>query len=180
MSNLVVTEFMSLDGIVEDPGGEWVTQFDQGPKAYSFKLNETVNSECVLLGRVTYEGFARSWPHERGEFADKFNSLPKYVVSSTLQDPSWPNTTVLSGDLTEQIVKLKAGTTGDVVVHGSATLVHALLDKGLVDELRLMVFPVILGSGLKLFGQTGAPMRLQLVSTTPLGPDGVLLLIYQR
>jgi dihydrofolate reductase len=101
-------------------------------------------------------------------------------VSSTLQDPSWPNTTVLSGDLTEQIVKLKAGTTGDVVVHGSATLVHALLDKGLVDELRLMVFPVILGSGLKLFGQTGAPMRLQLVSTTPLGPDGVLLLIYQR
>ena len=103
MSKLVVTEFMSLDGIVEDLAGEWVGQFDQGPEAGSFKLNETMNSECLLLGRVTYEGFARSWPHEQGEFADKFNSTPKYVVSSTLQDPAWTNTTVLSGDLAEHI-----------------------------------------------------------------------------
>ena len=180
MSKLVVTEFMSLDGIVEDPAGEWVGQFDQGAEAGAFKLNETLNSECLLLGRVTYEGFVRSWPHEQGEFADKFNSMPKYVVSSTLQDPSWTNTTVLSGDLAEHVAELTAGTKGDVVVHGSATLVHALLDKGLVDELRLMVFPTILGYGRKLFGQTSAPVTLQLVSATPLGPDGVLLLIYRR
>jgi dihydrofolate reductase len=180
MSKLVVSEFMSLDGIVEDPAGEWVGQFDQGPEAGSFKLNETLNSGCLLLGRVTYEGFARSWPHEQGEFADKFNSMPKYVVSSTLQDPAWTNTTVLSGDLAEHVAALTASATGDVVVHGSATLVHALLDKGLVDELRLMVFPTILGDGRKLFGPTGAPVTLQLVSATPLGPDGVLLLIYRR
>jgi dihydrofolate reductase len=180
MSTLVVTEFMSLDGIVEDPAGEWVGQFDQGAEAGAFKLNETMSSECLLLGRVTYEGFARSWPHEQGEFADRFNSMPKYVVSSTLQDPSWANTTVLTGDLAEDVGELTAGASGDVVVHGSATLVHALLDKGLVDALHLMVFPIILGGGRKLFGQTGAPVTLQLVSATPLGPDGVLLLIYQR
>ena len=180
MSKLVVTEFMSLDGIVEDPAGEWVGQFDRGAEAGAFKVNETLNSECLLLGRVTYEGFVRFWPHEQGEFADKFNSMPKYVVSSTLQDPSWTNTTVLSGDLAEHVAELTAGAIGDVVVHGSATLVHALLDKGLVDEFRLMVFPTILGYGRKLFGQTSAPVTLQLVSATPLGPDGVLLLIYRR
>ncbi len=117
-----------------------------------------MNSECLLLGRVTYEGFARSWPHEQGESADKFNSMPKYVVSSTLQDPAWTNTTVLSGDLAEHVAELTAGTLGDVVVHGSATLVHALLDKGLVDELRLMVFPASLGNGPKLFAQTSAAL----------------------
>jgi dihydrofolate reductase len=178
MSKLVVTEFMSLDGIVEDPAGEWVGQFEQGPEAGAFKLNETMTSECLLLGRVTYEGFAQAWPHEQGEFADKFNSMPKYVVSLTLRDPSWTNTTVLNGDLAEQVAELKAAAHGDVVVHGSATLVHALLDKGLVDELRLMVFPIIVGSGRKLFGQTGVPVTLQLLSATPLGPDGVLLLTY--
>ena len=180
MSKLVVSEFMSLDGIVEDPACEWVGQFDQGAEAGAFKLNETLNSGCLLLGRVTYEGFARSWPHEQGEFADKFNALPKYVVSSTLQDPSWTKTTVLQGDLADEVAELKAGAQGDVVVHGSSTLVHALLDEGLVDELRLMVFPIILGGGRRLFGQTGAPVALQLASATPLGPDGVLLLIYQR
>jgi dihydrofolate reductase len=180
MGKLVVTEFMSLDGIVEDPAGDWVGQFDQGAEAGAFKLNETMESECLLLGRVTYEGFAQSWPREKGEFADRFNSLPKYVVSSTLRDPSWANTTVLSGDLADQVAKLKADTQGDVVVHGSATLVHALVDKGLVDEFRLIVFPVILGSGRRLFGHTGTPATLRLVSATPVGPDGVLLLIYGR
>jgi dihydrofolate reductase len=180
MGELVVTEFMSLDGIVEDPAGQWVAQFDQGAEAGAFKLNETLASECLLLGRVTYEGFAQSWPHEQGEFADKFNSMPKYVVSSTLQDPSWANTTVLRGELVDQVAKLKADTQGDVVVHGSATLVHALVDKGLVDEFRLMVFPVILGGGRHLFGHTGVPATLRLVSATPLGPDGVLLLIYRH
>ena len=178
MGKLVVTEFMSLDGIVEDPAGAWAGQFDQGPEAGAFKFDETLNTACLLLGRTTYDGFARAWPHEQGEFADRFNSLPKYVVSSTLQDPSWANTTVLTGDLSEAVAELKAGADGDVVVHGSATLVHALLDEGLVDELRLMVFPIVLGSGLKLF-ETGAPVKLQLVSAKPLGPDGVLLLIYR-
>ncbi|MPZ97510.1 MAG: hypothetical protein GEU96_21980 [Propionibacteriales bacterium] len=103
MGRLVVTEFMSLDGIVDDPAGEWTSQFDQGAEAGAFKLNETLTSACLLLGRITYEGFAQSWPHEQGEFADRFNSLPKYVVSSTLQDPSWTNTTVLSGDLAEAV-----------------------------------------------------------------------------
>jgi dihydrofolate reductase len=180
MGKLVVTEFMSLDGIVEDPAGEWVNQFDQGAEAGAFKLNETLASECLLLGRVTYDGFAQSWPHEQGEFAEKFNSMPKYVVSSTLQDPSWTNTTVLRGDLTDEVAKLKKGAEGDVVVHGSATLVHALVDQGFVDEFRLMVFPVILGDGRHLFGHTGAPVALRLVSATPLGPDGVLLMIYRR
>lgn len=179
MSKLVVTEFTSLDGIVEDPAGDWVGRFEQGAEAAAFKVKETMDSECLLLGRVTYEGFAQSWPHEQGEFADKFNSLPKYVVSSTLQDPTWTNTTVLRGDLAAEVRELLAGAKGDVVVHGSATLVHGLLDNGLVDELRLMVFPIILGSGLKLF-ETSAPVTLRLVSATPLGPDGVLLLIYRR
>jgi dihydrofolate reductase len=180
MSKLVVTEFMSLDGIVEDPAGEWVGQFEQGAEAGAFKLEETQNTACLLLGRVTYEGFAQAWPQQQGEFADKFNSLPKYVVSSTLQDPSWANTTVLSGDLAEEVAELKAGVEGDVVVHGSSTLVHGLLDNGLVDELRLMAFPIILGNGRKLFGQTSEQLKLQLASATPLGPDGVLLLIYRR
>jgi dihydrofolate reductase len=180
MGKLVVSEFVSLDGIAEDPAGEWVGQFDQGAEAGAFKLKETLDSECLLLGRVTYEGFVHSWPHEQGEFADKFNSMPKYVVSSTLQNPSWTNTTVLGGDLAAEVTALKNRTTGDVVVHGSATLVHALVDQSLVDEIRLMVFPILLGSGRKLFGQTGAPVTLRLVSATPLGPDGVLLLIYQR
>jgi dihydrofolate reductase len=180
MSDLVVTEFMSLDGIVEDPGGEWVAQFEQGPEAGAFKVNETMNSECMLLGRVTYEGFARSWPQEQGEFADRFNSMPKYVVSTTLQDPSWTNTTVLGGNLADEVTALTADGRGDVVVHGSATLVQGLLAEDLVDELRLMVFPIILGSGPKLFGETGGPVKLKLVSATPLGPDGVLLLVYRR
>jgi dihydrofolate reductase len=180
MGKLVVSEFMSLDGLVADPGLEWAGQFDMGAEGVEFKLNETVNTECMLLGRVTYEGFATTWPHEQGEFADKFNSLPKYVVSSTLRDPSWKNTTVLSGDLAEQVAELKAGANGDVVVHGSATLVHALHDKGLVDEFRLIVFPIILGSGPKLFGATGAPVTLRLATARPVGPDGALLLVYQR
>ncbi|TCO49720.1 dihydrofolate reductase family protein [Actinocrispum wychmicini] len=179
MGRLVVSEFMSLDGVVEDPAGDWAGQFDQGPEAGEFKLFETMNSECQLYGRVTYEEFARSWPGEQGEFADKFNSLPKYVVSSTLRNPQWGNTTVLGGDLADQVSELKAAATGDIVVHGSATLVHALLDHGLVDELRLIVFPIVLGGGRKLF-KTGAPVKLKLASATPVGPDGVLLLVYER
>jgi dihydrofolate reductase len=178
MGKLVVTEFVSLDGIAADPGHEWAAPFDLG-EAGAFKVDETMNTECMLLGRVTYEEFSQSWPHQQGEFADKFNSLPKYVVSSTLKDPSWGKTTVLGGDVGEEVAKLVAGATGDVVVHGSATLARALLDKALVDELRLIVFTIILGNGPKLFGPTEAHTTLELVSGKPVGPDGVLLLIYR-
>src|SRR6478672_3493444 len=157
MGRIVVTEFMSLDGVVEDPGGAedykyggWSFEYSRGDDGDRFKLDETMDSEALLLGRVTYEGFADAWPSREGEFADKFNNMPKYVVSSTLTDPEWTNSTVLEGDLAEAVAKLRDEHEGDVVVHGSAQLAQSLIDQGLVDELRLMVFPVVLGSGKRL------------------------------
>jgi dihydrofolate reductase len=185
MGRIVVTEFVSLDGVMEDPGGAedfvhggWTFEFDRG-EGDAFKLDETMSSDALLLGRVTYEGFAAAWPSREGEFADKFNSMPKYVVSSTLRDPTWSNTTVLAGDLAEAVSELRAKHGGDVVVHGSAQLVQALLRDDLVDELRLMVFPVVLGSGRRLFGEDGEKLRLQLVETRTVG-DGVVILLYGR
>jgi dihydrofolate reductase len=132
----------------------------------------------LLLGRVTYEGFAEAWPSRKGEFADKFNTMPKYVVSSTLDEPEWNNSTVLKGDLAEEVAKLKEEQDGDIVVHGSARLVQALIDEDLVDELRLMVFPVVLGSGKRLFGETSDKKPLRLVDSKTVG-DGVAILTYQ-
>ena len=120
-----------------------------------------MNSEALLLGRKTYEGFAEAWPQREGEFADRFNNMPKYVVSSTLKDPEWTNTTVLEGDLAEEVAKLRDELDGEIVVHGSAQLVQGLIENGLVDELRLMVFPVVLGSGKRLFGETSDKQSLQ-------------------
>ncbi len=151
---------------------------DRERRAAQFKLKETFDSEALLLGRVTYEGFAAAWPERDGEFADKFNSMPKYVVSSTLKDPEWTNSHVLSGDLVEDIAKLKGEIGGDIVVHGSATLVQGLLEHDLVDELRLMVFPVVLGSGKRLFGP-GSKKPLKLAESRAAG-NGVLILIYER
>src|SRR5918996_860935 len=186
MGRIVVTEFISLDGVVEDPGGSedfkyggWSFEFDRGAEGNEFKLEETRESEALLLGRVTYEGFAESWPSRDGEFADKFNSMPKHVVSSTLERPEWSNSTVLEGDLAAGVAKLKEQYDGDVVVHGSAMLVQALLADDLVDELRLMVFPVVLGSGKRLFGETADKKRLELAGTRTVG-DGVLVLTYAR
>ena len=183
MGRIVVTEFVSLDGVMEDPGGAedfehggWTFEIDRG-EGDAFKLEETRATEALLLGRVTYEGFAAAWPSREGEFADKFNSMPKYVVSSTLQDPEWNNTTVLSGDLTEEVSNMKERHDGDVVVHGSRQLVQALVDRDLVDELRLMVFPVVLGTGKRLFGESGKK-RLSLVDSKMVG-DGVAILVYQ-
>ena len=136
-------------------------------------------SEALLLGRVTYEGFAKAWPTRDGEFADKFNSMPKYVVSSTLKDPEWTNTTVLRGDLAGEVARLKELHDGDVVVHGSMQLVEALLERDLVDELRLMVFPVVLGSGKRLFGATSDKKPLKLRDSKVVG-DGVAILVYER
>jgi dihydrofolate reductase len=186
MGRIVVTEFISLDGVIEAPGGGedykyagWTFDIDRGDEGNQLKLDETMNSAALLLGRRTYEGFAAAWPERDGEFADKFNTMPKYVVSSTLRDPDWTNSTVLSGDLVDEITKLKNEQDGDVVVHGSAQLVQSLIENDLVDELRLMVFPVVLGTGKRLFGETTDKKRLKLSSSTVVGDD-VALQIYTR
>ncbi|HEX9417072.1 MAG TPA: dihydrofolate reductase family protein [Gaiellaceae bacterium] len=185
MGRIVVTEFVSLDGVMEDPGGAedfehggWSFEISRGDEGDKFKLDETFASEALLLGRVTYEGFAEAWPSREGEFADKFNSMPKYVVSSTLEEPEWNNSTVLRGDLAEEVAKLKHEHDGDVVVHGSARLAQALLEHDLVDELRLMVYPVVLGSGKRLFGETSDKKTLRLVESKVVG-DGVAILVYR-
>jgi dihydrofolate reductase len=186
MGRIVVTEFISLDGVIEAPGGGedykyggWTFEIDRGDEGNQFKLDETMSSAALLLGRRTYEGFAAAWPTRDGEFADKFNTMPKYVVSSTLRDPEWTNSTVLSGDVVAEVTKLKKEQDGDIVVHGSAQLVQSLIENDLVDQLRLMVFPVVLGTGKQLFGETTDKKRLQLSSSTVVG-DGVVIQVYTR
>lgn len=188
MGRIVVTEFVSLDGVMEAPGGGeefkhagWTFEIDRGDEGNKFKLDETMASEALLLGRVTYEGFAAAWPGRTDEagFADKFNSMPKYVVSSTLESADWNNSTILSGDLVEEVEKLKNDVDGDIVVHGSAQLVQGLVEHDLVDELRLMVFPVVLGTGKRLFGDTSDKKSLKLTDSRTVG-DGVAILTYTR
>jgi dihydrofolate reductase len=188
MGKIVVTEFVSADGVMEAPGGGedfkyagWSFEIERGDEGNKFKLDETMASEALLLGRVTYEGFAAAWPDREDEagFADKFNSMPKYVVSSTLTDPEWNNSTVISGDLAEEIAKLKDQHDGDIVVHGSAQLVHWLLDNDLVDQLNLMVFPVVLGTGKRVFGETSDKKTLSLKDSQIVG-DGVAIMVYER
>ena len=185
MGRIVVTEFISLDGVVEDPGGAedfkyggWSFEFSRGDEGDKFKLDEAMEADALLLGRVTYEGFAEAWPSREGEFADKFNAMPKYVVSSTLTDPEWSNSTVLGGDLVAEVAKLKDSIGGDIVVHGSASVAQELLERDLVDELRLMVFPVVLGSGKRLFGDTTDKKTLRLADSKVVG-DGVAILVYK-
>ncbi|HXD57414.1 MAG TPA: dihydrofolate reductase family protein [Thermoleophilaceae bacterium] len=187
MGKIVITEFVSLDGVVEDPGGAedykyggWSFEFDRGEDGDKFKVDETMASDALLLGRRTYEGFADAWPQRDGEFADKFNSMPKYVVSSTLSDPEWTNTTVIGSDLDDEVAKLRDSHEGDVVVHGSAQLAQSLIERDLVDELRLMVFPVVLGTGKRLFGETSEKKTLKLVDSRQVGKDGVAILTYRR
>jgi dihydrofolate reductase len=188
MGKIVVTEFVSVDGVMEDPGGGedfkyggWSFEFQRGDEGNKFKLDETMASDALLLGRVTYEGFANSWPDRQDEagFADKFNSMPKYVVSSTLENPEWTNSTVLKGDLAEEISKLRDKHDGDIVVHGSAQLTQWLLENDLVDELRLMVFPVVLGAGKRVFAETSDKKPLELSDSKIVG-DGVAIMVYQR
>jgi len=185
MGRIVVTEFVSLDGVMEAPGGGedfehagWTFEIARGEEGDKFKLDEAFDAEALLLGRVTYEGFAAAWPSREGEFADKFNSMPKYVVSSTLDEAEWNNSTVLGGDVVENVSKLRQGSDGDIVVHGSARLVQTLLEHDLVDELRLMVFPVVLGTGKRLFGDTSDKKRLRLADSKTVG-DGIAILIYE-
>ena len=184
MGRIVITEFLSLDGVMEAPGGDddfvrgqWSFEFDRGDEGNRFKADETMEADALLLGRRTYEGFAAAWPSREGEFADKFNNMPKYVVSSTLRDPEWTNTTVLS-DVGE-VERLKDELDGDLILHGSAQLAAALIEADLVDELRLMVFPIVLGTGKRLFGETSDSKKLKLTRSDAVG-DGVLLLVYER
>jgi dihydrofolate reductase len=185
VGRIVVSEFVSLDGVMEDPGGSenfkhggWTFKFSRGKDGDKFKLDETLDSEALLLGRVTYEGFAAAWPSMKGdEFSDKFNSMPKYVVSSTLEKAEWNNSTVLKGDAVKEVAKLKKQLGGNIVVHGSAKLVQTLVAHDLVDEFRLMVYPVVLGSGKRLFGDASAMKRLRLVGSKTVG-DGIAILIY--
>jgi dihydrofolate reductase len=184
MGKVIVSQFITLDGVVEDPGGSeefdrggWAFNFDRGPEGDKFKLDEVMGSEALLLGRVTYEGFAEAWPSRSGGFADKFNSMPKYVVSTTLKDPEWNNSTVIDGDVAEGLAELKQRVDGDILVNGSVQLVQTLAEHDLVDEYRLMVFPTILGAGKRLFGETSDAAALRLVDAKPAGET--LILIYE-
>jgi dihydrofolate reductase len=189
MSRVVVSEFVSLDGVMEDPGGAegnkhggWTFKFDRGPEGNKFKMDELFGADALLLGRVTYQGFAKAWPSVKDAegFADKMNSMRKYVVSTTLKDAdaTWNNTKVIRGDVRTEIAKLKAQPGGDLLVAGSATLAQSLIEHGLVDEYRLMVFPIILGSGKRLFGDAKDTAALMLVDATKAG-SGILMLTYR-
>jgi dihydrofolate reductase len=186
MGKLVVTEFVSVDGVFEDPGGSegtplgpWTFSFDRGADGGQFKLDELHSADAQLFGRVTYEGFAEAWPSRTDDvgFADRINSMPKYVVSTTLQKADWAPSTIIRGDVAAEVRKLKESYDRDILVAGSGTLVRSLLADGLVDELRLMVFPVVLGSGRKLL-DGAATTRLRLAGVKHVGPDGVTIVTY--
>jgi len=187
MGTIVVTEFVSLDGVFEDPGGAenyehggWTFEYDRGEEGNKFKLDELMDAKVQLLGRVTYEGFAEAWPSREGSFAEKLNSDPKVVVSTTLTDPQWNNTTVISSDVVEQLRRLRDDTDGAILVSGSGTLVETLLGADLVDELRLMVFPTILGRGRRLFPDGIDRLKFMLVESRTVGPDGVQVQVLRR
>jgi dihydrofolate reductase len=188
MRRVVVTEFISVDGVIEAPGGGedfdrggWAFQFDRGDEGNKFKLDELFEADAQLLGRRTYEGFAAAWPSrpdDEAGFTQRMNSMTKYVVSNTLEDPSWQNTTVLGGNAAEAVRRLKEDGDGVLLIAGSAQLVQALTDAGLVDEYRLMVFPLVIGAGKRLFADTSAPAALKLVESKPVGDDGVVIQRY--
>jgi dihydrofolate reductase len=189
MGKIVVTEYITIDGVIQDPGGSgeydrgaWSFDYNRGEEGDQFKLDELMASDAHLYGRITYEGMAAAWPtmEDDAGFADRMNNTPKYVVSTTLKDPEWPPTTVISENVAEEVAKLKQQYDGDILIAGSAKLVQTLVENDLVDEWRLMVFPRILGEGKRLFDE-GLPVRkLKLTEDRPLGPDGIRLLTYER
>ena len=184
MGKIVVTEFSSLDGVMEAPGGEdfkypgWSFEIDRGDDGNQFKLDETMEADALLLGRRTYESFAGAWPEREGEFADKFNTMPKYLVSSTITDPEWNNTTRLEGDVVEAVRKLREEFDGVIQVPGSRQLVQDLLENDLVDQINLMIFPVVLGTGKRVFGETSDKKTWRLADSKTVG-EGVVILIYE-
>ena len=195
MGTITVTEFVSMDGVMQAPGGEdfkyegWSFEFDRGEDGEKFKASELFDAEAQLIGRVTYESFAGAWPKyeeewegEMKEFAVRFNQMPKYLVTSTIKDPEWNNTTVIdgSGDVPKQVAKLKDEIDGDILVSGSRRLVQELLENGLVDKIRLMVFPVVLGTGDKVFDDFSDKSTWKLNEANQVGSDGVLTLEYEK
>jgi dihydrofolate reductase len=184
MGKIALSQHTSLDGVMQSPGPTdvpfkyrgWIMDFDRGPEGDRFQLEQARNAEALLLGRVTYEAMQAFWPTAEGEFADRLNELPKYVVSSTLTDPHW-NATVLGDDWPEEVARLRKELDGEIVVYGSRRLSRALIGMGLVDELRLMVYPVVLGTGDRLFGETQDKIPLRLVESRPFG-GGVMSMIY--
>jgi dihydrofolate reductase len=185
MGRIVITEFISLDGVAQAPGGEdftyrnWSFEFDRGEDGEKFKLDEALAAEALLLGRRTYEGFAAAWPGYEGPLADKYNTMPKYVVFSTLTDPAWNNTRVLNGDPVEEVTGLKKDITGEIQVPGSIRLAQELIENDLVDEIRLVTFPVILGTGRRLLGETTDKTTWKLTESRTVG-EGILIMIFQR
>jgi dihydrofolate reductase len=187
MGDVVVSEFVTLDGVCEDPGGSensqfggWAFRFDRGPEGDKFKIEETMSAGAMLLGRVTYEGFAEAWPGRTDEigFADRMNNMPKYVVSTTLERPEWSNSTVIGEDVPGAVARLRSEVDGDLLVAGSVALVTTLLEHDLVDELRLMVFPVVLGGGRRLFGDGHGTAAFELVDCRPAAQTAIL--VYRR
>jgi dihydrofolate reductase len=186
MGRLVITEYISLDGVIEAPSGNeaferagWIDGIPRGSEGDRFKVDETMAADAQLLGRTTYEAFAAAWPQHEGEFADKFNAMPKYVVSSTLKNPQWNNTTVIAGNVVDDVAELKLRHERDILVHGSAQLARTLIEHDLVDALHLLVYPVIVGAGKRLFDGTSATKRLRLAETRTFG-EGVHLLVHER
>jgi len=193
VGDLVVTEFVSMDGVMQAPGGEdfkyegWTFEFDRGEDGNNFKLQEVLDAKAHLLGRITYESFAGAWPDREDDpdmrdFAVKLGDDPKYVVSSTLKDPEWRNTNVIdgSGDVPAEVEELKQEIDGPILISGSRRLVHELLENDLIDEFRLMVFPVVLGIGDRVFGEYSEKTNWKLTEANPVGSDGVLTLVYRR
>jgi len=183
---LIVSEFVTLDGVMEAPGGEeghphtgWVFDF-MGPEQERFKLEEVLAADALLLGRVTYEGFAAAWPVRSGEFADKMNSMPKFVASTTLRGLDWSNSELIQGDVADAVARLKQREGGPLLVAGSRTLVHTLMRHGLIDEYRLMIFPVVLGSGKRLFPETPDKTMLELADTRTFSSGVVVHTYHQR
>jgi dihydrofolate reductase len=185
MGKIVVTEFSSLDGVMEAPGGEdfkypgWTFDFDRGDDGNQFKLDETMEADALLLGRRTYESFAGAWPDREGDFADKFNTMPKFLVSSTITEPDWNNTTVLEGDVVEAVRKLREEFDGIIQVPGSRQLVQDLVENDLVDQINLMIFPVVLGTGKRVFGEYNDKKTMRLVESKTVG-EGIVVLVYER
>lgn len=187
MGKLVISENLSLDGVVQDPTGEegfshggWFARMsDKDREAWTeVERDEALAAEALLLGRRSYEFFAARWSSRSGEWADRLNRLPKYVVSSTLQDPDWNNSMVLKGEVVNEVLKLKHEVDGDIVVYASFQLVRTLMDHDLADELRLMVYPVVLGAGQHLFGEASNPKPMRLITTQIIG-DGLAYLTYE-
>ena len=185
MGKIVVTEFVSLDGVMQAPGGEdfkypgWTFEFDRGDDGNQFKMDEAMEADALLLGRRTYESFAGAWPNREGEFADKFNEMPKYLVSSTITDPDWNNTTRIEGNLVEGVRKLRDEVDGVIQVPGSKQLVDELMENDLVDQVNLMIFPVVLGTGFRVFGEYSDRKVMRLVESKTVG-DGIVVLVYER